>query len=102
MMYSREALARLKAHNPSVQVVLVLREPVARAHSEFWYAKRRGREPAESFAAALDRIAAQPVDDARAHDAYLARGRYAQFLEPILGPVWAGSGRRALARGPRM
>lgn len=84
MMYSRAALTRLKEHNPSVQVVLVLREPVARAHSEFWYAKRRGREPAATFGAALDRIAAQPVEDARAHDAYLARGRYAEFLEPIL------------------
>jgi len=84
MMYSREALARLKAHNPLVQVVLVLREPIARAHSEFWYAKRRGREPAASFAAALDRIAAQPADDAGAHDAYLARGRYAEYLAPII------------------
>jgi hypothetical protein len=84
MMYSREALARLKAHNPEVQVVLVLREPVARAHSEFWYAKRRGREPAASFAEALDRIVAQPTDDARTHDAYLARGRYAEFLGPIV------------------
>jgi hypothetical protein len=93
MMYSREALARLKAHNPAVQVALLLREPIARAHSEFWYAKRRGREPAASFAAALDRIAAQPADDARTHDAYLARGRYAEFLEPILdlfGPAQVG------------
>lgn len=84
MMYSRGALARLKAHNPGVQVVLVLREPIARAHSEFWYAKRRGREPAESFAAAFDRMAGPGAEDARAHDAYLARGCYAEFLEPIL------------------
>ncbi len=84
MMYSREALTRLAAHNPAVQVVLVLREPVARAHSEFWYAKRRGREAAESFEEALDRIMAEPVEDARVHDAYLARGRYAEHLEPIL------------------
>lgn len=85
MMYSREALARLKAHNPAVQVALVLREPVARAHSEFWYAKRQGREAAGSFAEALDRNAAQVVEDARAHDAYLARSRYVEHLDAILG-----------------
>lgn len=84
MMYSREALMRLKAHNPAAQVVLLLREPVARAHSEFWYAKRRGREAAASFAEALDRNAARPVEDARTHDAYLARSCYAEYVETIL------------------
>jgi hypothetical protein len=84
MMYSREALERLLRHNAGVQVVLVLREPIARAHSEFWYAKRRGREPAARFEDALERNAALGAEDARALDAYLARSRYAEHLAPLL------------------
>lgn len=85
MMYSREALERLQRHNAGAQVVLVLREPIARAHSEFWYAKRRGREPAARFEDALARNAARGDEDARALDAYLARSRYAEHLAPLLG-----------------
>ncbi len=83
MMYSPAALERLKAHNPSVQVVLVLRDPVARAYSEYWYAKRRGREPAASFGEALERNARQPREDPTARDAYVARSRYADYLPAL-------------------
>ena len=84
MMYSREALERLAAHNPATQVVLVLREPVARAHSEFWYAKRRGREGARTFEEALERCMAATVEDPREQDAYLARSRYLEHVEAVL------------------
>jgi hypothetical protein len=90
MMYSRAALARLAAHNPAVDVVLVLREPIARAHSEFWYAKRRGRESAPTFADALDRNAAGGIEDPNVHHAYLARSRYAEHLNAVLGAFPAG------------
>jgi hypothetical protein len=91
MMYSREALLRLAAHNPAVHVVLVLREPLARAHSEFWYAKRRGRETAATFTEVIDRAVGAAAEDARDHHAYLARSCYARHVEAILEIF--GSGR---------
>jgi len=84
MMYSPEALRRLRAHNPGVRVVLVLRDPVARAYSEFTYARRRGRESADSFEEAVARCLEDDDADPREPGAYLVRGRYAEFIEPIL------------------
>lgn len=53
LMYSEKALVRLKEHNDDVRIVVCLREPVARAHSAYWYARRRGWETIESFRKAL-------------------------------------------------
>jgi hypothetical protein len=83
MMYSTGAMRRLREHNPGVQVVLLLRDPVARAYSEYWYAKRRGRETAETFEAALERHFASNDGNPREPNAYLARGRYIEYLESI-------------------
>jgi hypothetical protein len=83
MMYSTVAMRRLKQHNPDVQVVLVLRDPVARAYSEFWYARRRGREASDTFGAAVERCLNAPNDDPLRPTAYLARGRYVQYVERV-------------------
>jgi hypothetical protein len=83
MMYSQDALERLRAHSPFVQLVLVLREPVARAYSEYWYARRRGQEAASSFREALERIARTEQEDPRSPDAYLARSRYVEHVRAI-------------------
>lgn len=83
MMYSPTAMHRLREHNPAVQVVLVLRDPVSRAYSEYAYARRRGRETGVSFEDAVRRcLEADDMDPLRP-GAYLVRGRYAQFLESI-------------------
>jgi hypothetical protein len=83
MMYSRPGLERLRAHNPAVQLVLVLRDPVYRAYSEFWYARRRGWESEQTFEAALDREMHAVDQDPTRHNAYLARGRYSPYLDCI-------------------
>jgi len=50
-----KALERLAAHFPSLRVILCLREPVARAYSQFMYFRsNKGKERIGDFQAALD------------------------------------------------
>jgi hypothetical protein len=64
LLYRRAALERLRAHSPGVQLVLLLRHPVERAHSAFWHARARGREELACF-----------EDGLAAEDARVAAGR---------------------------
>jgi hypothetical protein len=69
-----DALAALAKASPSAQVVYVVRDPVARAHSHYeLYRHYFSNEPAETFGAAL---IANPV--------YLGAGDYAHWLDRIL------------------
>ncbi|MEQ8717509.1 MAG: sulfotransferase domain-containing protein [Acidimicrobiales bacterium] len=86
--------ARVRAALPDVPMVVLLREPVSRAHSHFHHARRHGHEPLETFAEA---VAAEPgrlaavMEQVRAGDdtvqprwakwAYLHKGMYADHLE---------------------
>lgn len=52
-LYLSEAAGRIKLHIPDVKLIAVLRHPVDRAYSAFLHAVRANREPACSFAKAL-------------------------------------------------
>jgi hypothetical protein len=54
LYYSEQAAPRLARLNPHVRVVVVLREPVARAYSSHQYLVNRGFEPVSDF---LDAVA---------------------------------------------
>ncbi len=54
-MYCPEAIARLHKHNPDAHVFALLRNPIRRAYSSFWYAKRRGWDTAKTFEQAIER-----------------------------------------------
>lgn len=54
-LYSQQALERAAAHSESTELVIMLRNPVDRAYSHYWYARLRGWERADSFEAALRR-----------------------------------------------
>ncbi|MEM9468061.1 MAG: hypothetical protein AAGA90_22015 [Actinomycetota bacterium] len=90
-----EAAARVA---PGAQLIAVVREPVARAYSHFQEQRRRGHEPLEDFAAALDAEAercehgltladGRRVDAAFAveHLTYTRQGEYGAALDR-----WAG------------
>lgn len=79
---------------PDAKVIVVLRDPVARAYSHYWERVRRGVEPL-SFADAIEaeprrldgereRLILDPSYVSSAYDSYsyLARGRYAEQLRP--------------------
>jgi hypothetical protein len=82
VMYSKSTILRLKDHNPSIQIVVVLRNPVDRAYSAYWYARRTGWETIPTFEEA---IKADP--DRHGEDlikkwgcAYLSRSEYIHHI----------------------
>lgn len=62
-MYRPEAVARLKSHNADTQAFVLLRDPIKRAYSSFWYSRRRGWDTAESFEQAVKRETQQQSPD---------------------------------------
>jgi Sulfotransferase domain len=85
---------RARAAVPNARLILMLRDPVIRAFSQYQQEYARGFEDAETFEAALDlepgrlagereRMLADPEYDSEAlqHHAYVARGEYASQLE---------------------
>ncbi len=84
LMYSDVGVARLGEHDPHAEVLVLMREPVARAYSAFWHARARGREPVEDFQAALDADPSRFRDDnSRRLCAYLDWGDYAAALDRV-------------------
>lgn len=84
LYYHDDALPRLYRLNPDVRVVLVLREPVARAFSSHQYLLNRGSEPLADF---LDAVAReQDRIDAGWHHLwhYTAMSRYAESVRHTL------------------
>ena len=82
-MYSRAALDRVAQHDERLVLVLVLRNPVDRAYSHYWYARQRGWESGSTFEAALARTEATngEVGGRGSALAYLSIGSYAQHVE---------------------
>lgn len=77
--------ALIQRHLPAVRLVFVLREPVARAYSNYLWTKKNGLETLPfDEAVRLEGRRASPLpperDYARPHD-YLLRGRYDVFAE---------------------
>ena len=54
LYYYERALPEAVAMNPDIRLVVLLREPVARAYSSHQYMRARGFEPYEDFLAAVD------------------------------------------------
>lgn len=54
LYYYERALSEAVAMNPDIRMVVLLREPVARAYSSHQYMRARGFEPYEDFLAAVD------------------------------------------------
>lgn len=84
-----EVMPRVLADSPRAQLVAVLREPVSRAYSSFWFARRRGFEPEDDFAKAVERelagkLLSMPRGDLREH---VRGGEYADQLERLFEQV---------------
>ena len=63
VMCSTEKMQRIYAHNPNINLILLLREPVSRAYSAYWWARRRGWENIKTFEDALDAEETRHKDD---------------------------------------
>ena len=53
VMHSPEVMQRIYEHNPQIHLVVLLRDPVARAYSAYWWARRRGWENIKTYEQAL-------------------------------------------------
>jgi hypothetical protein len=87
------AAERMHALLPQAKLIVLLRDPVRRAYSQYWQQRDKDREPLD-FEAALAaeparieeahrRLASCEIAASREHQihSYLARGRYAEQLE---------------------
>ena len=54
VMVSEDRMQRIYEHNPEIHLVVLLREPVSRAYSAYWWARRRGWENIKTFEEALE------------------------------------------------
>lgn len=80
------ALSRIRAYNPAMRFIVLLRHPVDRAYSQWTMASTRGREPLafeDAVAADLAQLEARKPYS-RAQKAYVARGLYSGQLARLL------------------
>jgi Sulfotransferase domain len=95
-LYHPHAIARITEDLPGVRLIVLVRDPVARAHSQHAHELARGYESEPSFSRALaleparlrgqtERLLADPSyrSFAHQHHAYRARGEYARYLDAL-------------------
>jgi hypothetical protein len=85
IMYWPKAIKRLKEHNPHIHLVLILRNPVDRAYSAYWFARREGWENIKIFEEALKAEEIRKEGDAFKwrQCLYLERGNYYKHIVKI-------------------
>lgn len=91
---------RIAEHLPEARLVMILRDPVTRAWSQFHHERARGWEPLADFEAALEAeparlagaetvLAQRPGRHlAHQHQSYVGRGQYAEQIQRL----WAAVG----------
>lgn len=85
-MYEPLARRRMCRDLPDVRLVIILRDPVARAYSNYWMNRTKGVEDVQTFEEAIDLEAQRRAAGSRrvaARFAYLDRGLYADQLEAL-------------------
>ena len=85
-IYWPGALERIRAYNPDIKLILLLRDPIERAYSAWCHERRKGRETL-SFSAAIREGRARVVDATgfgNRHFSYVERGFYAAQLRRAL------------------
>jgi hypothetical protein len=81
-IYWPEALERIRAYNPDIKLILLLRDPIERTYSAWCHQRRKGRETL-SFSAAIREGRARigdPKGFGNRHLSYVERGLYAAQL----------------------
>jgi len=81
-LFDEGACRRIHEVLPDVRILVILRDPVARAWSHYWHQVRRGREKLsfeDALAAEPERMASADARG-RARFSYQSRGRYVESL----------------------
>ena len=82
-LFPPAAPTRIQALLPNAKLVVLLRDPVERAFSQIFHARKRGfesLEPADAIAAEADRLASGDPVSLQKHS-YVARSRYLEQLD---------------------
>ena len=82
-LYDRAAQARLAADVPGVKVVVVVRDPVDRAYSNWAHLRADGLEPEADFAAAVELEESRIADGWAPFWHYRGLGRYGEQLRDL-------------------
>lgn len=85
LMYVPEAVSRLHAHNPQMLLVVSLRNPVNRAYSAYWYARRHGIETLSTFEEALTAEPQRLAEGFHKHRLviYVRKGEYIRYIREL-------------------
>tara|TARA_B110000459_G_C16553755_1_gene468011 strand:- start:237 stop:1139 length:903 start_codon:yes stop_codon:yes gene_type:complete len=79
---SNEDCPRLiQQHLPHAKIIAVLRQPVARAYSNFLHARRAGREPIDDFETAFNKETERKTENWSPLYHYKGKGYYTEQLE---------------------
>ncbi len=86
--------------NPDMRLVVMLREPVARAHSSFQYMRARGFEPLEDFLEAVAPSTQRKRDNWHHLWHYTRMSLYADAIEAMIDAVGPRADQRLVLRRP--
>ena len=75
---------RIHSYNPQAKILAILRNPIERAYSAYWFARMRGWERMESFESALQKELTGDTTQDGLRYKYLERGHYAEQLQRYL------------------
>ena len=81
LMFLSGGLERLHVHNPNTRLIFMLREPVNRMYSAYWFARRTGNEPLGSFAAAIAQESRRV--DAHEDNPYVTYRQRSDYVTPL-------------------
>lgn len=81
-LYSEAALRRIAADAPGAVLIVLLREPVSRAWSQYWFLRVMGAEPRSFTQLVADELAGRELPD-WLPAGYLDMGRYARWLQRV-------------------
>jgi hypothetical protein len=87
MYYHEHALPEVLRINPEMRLVVMLREPVARAHSSYQYMRARGFEPLDDFLEAVHAEPQRKRDNYHHLWHYTSMSMYADDLDAMVDAV---------------
>jgi hypothetical protein len=89
-MYWPTAAERIARYNPAMQIILVLRNPISRAFSQWNMSRQRKREPLaflDAVKAQPERVRTMPLELAKRFT-YIERGFYVEQLQRLRRYFW--------------
>lgn len=83
-MYLPESVPNLASYRPDIKIIAVLRNPIDRAYSAYWFARQNGWDDTPTFEEAITRDAERRAGcfQDMSELTYLSHGHYAEQLAP--------------------